>query len=104
MSRYVDVVIDGKVYSLEHSDEEYTRRLSAYLNNKYEEFSDIDGFKRRSSDYKNMMLQINIADDYLKCKDENRRLKEIVDDYEHQIYKLKHELITMRLKNKDSED
>ena len=51
-----------------------------------------------------MMVQINIADEYLKCKDENRRLKEIVDDYEHQIYKLKHELITMRLKSKDNED
>lgn len=104
MARYVDVIIDGKVYSLEYSDEEYARRLSAYLNNKYEEFSEVEGFSRRSSDYKNMMVQINVADDYLKCRDENRRLKEIVDDYEHQIYKLKHELITMRLKSKDNED
>ncbi len=104
MARYVDVVIDGKVYSLEHGDEEYIRRISSYLNNIYDEFSEVEGFKRRSSDYKNMMVQINIADEYLKCKDENRRLKEIVDDYEHQIYKLKHELITLRLKKEDSED
>lgn len=104
MARYVDVIIDGKVYSIEHSDDDYARRLSAYLNSKYEEFSEVEGFKRRSSDYKNMMVQINIADDYLKCRDENRRLKEIVDDYEHQIYKLKHEIITLRLKNKDNED
>lgn len=103
MTGYVDIVIDGKVYSIEHSDDDYAGRLSAYLNNKYEGLSEVEGFNRRSSDYRNMMVQINVADDYLKCKDENRRLKEIIDEYERQIYKLKHELITIRLKNKDKD-
>ncbi len=104
MAKYIEVVIDGKVYSIEHSDEEYARRLSAYLNNKYQEFSEAKGYTKRNNEYKNMMLQVNIADDYLRCKDENNRLKDIVNDYEHQIFNLKHELITLRLKNEDSEE
>lgn len=99
MSKFVDVVIREKVYSLKGEDAEHIQALSVFLNNKYDELSESDGFERLGKDYQNIMLQLNIADEYLRCAEENKRLKETIEDYEHQIYNLKHELITLQMKS-----
>lgn len=104
MSKCVDIVIRGKVYSIKSEDEKHIQALSSFLNNKYDELSAVEGFDRLAKDYQNMMFQLNIADECLKYSDENKRLKEMIEDYEHQIYNLKHELITLQMKNTESKE
>lgn len=104
MGKYVDVVIREKVYSIKGEDTGRIQILSEFLNSKYDEISEADGFDRMGKDYQNMMLQLNIADEYLKCADENKRLKETIGEYERQIYNLKHKLITLQMKNAKNEE
>lgn len=64
-----EVIIGGKVFTLSgYESEEYLQKVAAYLNNKYNEYNKIDGFKRQPIDVQNILLQLNIADDLFKAK------------------------------------
>lgn len=99
MSKCIDVVIREKVYSIKGDDAGHIQSLAAFLNSKYDEVYGLPEFDRLGKDYQNIMLQLNIADEYLKSVEENRKLKETIEDYENQIYNLKHELITLQMKS-----
>ena len=75
---YTDVIIAGKVYTLGgYESEEYLQRIAGYLNGKNSELRKIDGFLRQTPDYQNILMQLNVADDYFKAAEElaevNRR-------------------------------
>ncbi len=94
-----EVIIGGKVYTLSgYESEEYLQRVASYVNNKVNEYSKVEGFLRQPLDMQNTLLQLNMADDYLKAKKQVSLLEEELQAKEKEIYDLKHELISTQMK------
>ena len=65
----VQVIIDGKVYTLSgYEDEDYLNKVAMYINNKLTELKATDSFKRLNKEVQNTLVYLNIADDYYKVK------------------------------------
>ena len=70
----IEVIINDKRYTLSgYESEEYLQRVASYINNKHNEFRNKDAYKFLDSDLKNILIQINIADDYHKEKKSSKR-------------------------------
>ena len=64
---YTQVLIDGKIYTLGGSeDEAYLQKAASYVNEKITTMHALPGFSKQSADYQQLMLLLNIADDYFK--------------------------------------
>ena len=101
MNKYhdIEVIINNKRYTLSgYESEEYLQKIASYINSKHVEFRNKDAYKFLDSDLKNILMQINIADDYYKTI---YRIKDIETDNEaksNEIFNLKHEVISTQTK------
>ena len=86
-----------------YESEEYLQKVASYINNKIAEYSKVDGFKRQSLDTQNVLLQLNIADDYFKAKKQISLREEEIQAKEKEMYDLKHELIAAQIKLENME-
>ena len=94
-----DVLIGGKVYTLSgYESEAYLQKVATYINNKINEFDELDSYRRFPADMKATLLELNIADDYFKAKNQAEKLEEDLDARNKEIYDLKHELISIQIK------
>lgn len=92
------VEIAGRVYTVSGSeDTAYMNQVAAYVNQKLEEIQQVKGFKRMSKQYQELLIYLNIADDYFKVKDKNLNSNEIAR-MEEEAYQLKCELVDMQMK------
>ena len=99
-----EVIIGGKVFTLSgYESEEYLQKVASYINNKIAEYNKIDGFKRQPIDTQNVLLQLNIADDYFKSKKQIELMEEQLSEKEKELYDLKHELIATQIKLENTE-
>ena len=99
-----EVLIGGKVYTLSgYESEEYFQKVASYINNKMAEYGKMDSFKKLPLDMQNVLMQINIADEYFKAKKQISILEEEVKAKEKELYDLKHELISCQIKLENSE-
>lgn len=99
-----EVIIGGKVFTLSgYESEEYLQRVASYINNKMTEYNKVDAFKRQPLDTQNVLLQLNIADDYFKAKKQISLLEEEIQSKEKELYNLKHELIAAQIKLENTE-
>ena len=98
------VVIGGKMFTLSgYESEEYLQKVASYINGKIGEFAKRDSFKRQPMDMQNVMVQLNIADDYFKALKQIAALEEEVEAKEKELYDLKHELISSQIKLENNE-
>ena len=94
-----EVIIGGKVFTLcGYESEEYLQKVASYINNKIVEYGKVESFRRQNVDMQNILLQLNIADDYFKAKKQIDILEEEVKTKEQELYDLKHELISTQIK------
>lgn len=94
-----EVIIGGKVLTVSGNESaEYLQRVAAYINNKVNEYAKMDSFKRQSVDKQNMLIQLNIADDYFKAKKQIELLEQDLKAKDNELYDLKHELIATQIK------
>ncbi len=99
-----EVIIGGKVFTLSgYESEEYLQKVASYINNKVNEYSKVDSFRRQPLDTQSVLLQLNIADDYFKAKKQISILEEELQAKEKELYDLKHELISAQIKLENSE-
>ncbi len=99
-----EVLIGGKVLKLGgYESAEYLQRVAAYINSKINEFNELEGYKRQSLDYRNLLLQLNIADDYFKAKKQADKLQKEYEGKDKEIYDLKHDLVASRLKYEEAD-
>lgn len=99
-----EVIIGGKVLRLSGYDsEEYLQKVAAYINGKITEYNRIESFRRSPVDTQNILLQLNIADDYFKAKKQIAFLEESINQKEKELYDIKHELIASQIKLDNSE-
>ena len=96
---YTQVLIDGKIYTLGGTeDEAYLQKAASYVNEKIATMHAIPGFSKQSADYQQLMLLLNIADDYFKAKENADQMEEQKDRMEKETYSLKHELVSTQMK------
>lgn len=99
-----EVIIGGKVFTLSgYESEEYLQKVASYINNKITEYNKNESFKRLTLDMQNVLLQLNIADDYFKTKKQINILEEEIQTKEKELYNLKHELIASQIKLENTE-
>ena len=94
-----EVIIGGKVFTLcGYESEEYLQKVASYINNKLVEYGKVESFRRQNVDMQNILLQLNIADDYFKAKKKIGVMEEEIAAKEKELYDLKHELIAAQIK------
>ena len=99
-----EVIIGGKVLTLcGYESEEYLQKVASYLNNKLAEYNKVDSFRRQTVDMQNILMQLNIADDYFKAKKQIHSLEEELETKEKELYDLKHQLIAAQMKLESTE-
>lgn len=97
--QFTEVLIGGNLYRLSGvENEEYMQQVAIYLNSKLSELKRTEGFTRLPADYQNVMVQLNIADDYFKAKEQVKKLTRELEEREKELYQVKHDLITTQLK------
>lgn len=99
-----EVIIDGKVYTLSgYESAEYLQKVASYLNGKLAEFRKNEAYNKLNADFRNILMQINIADDYFRAQREVDDLKTDGSTREKDLYDLKHELIATQMKLETTE-
>lgn len=94
-----EVIIGGKVLTLSGNESaEYLQKVAAYINNKLNEYNKMESFKRQPVDTQNMLMLLNIADDYFKAKNQYEVKEQELRAKENELYDLKHELIATQMK------
>ena len=98
--KYTDVIIGGRVYTLGgYEDADYMQKVASYLNGKIALISrETPSFSKQTSEYRSILLALNVADDYFKARDGAEEAEQKASDMEREIYNLKHELVTMQMK------
>ncbi len=95
----IEVIINNKRYTLSgYESEEYLQRVASYINSKHNEFRSRDAYKFLDSDLRNILIQINIADDYHKAKEKVKEIEDETNQKSNEIFDLKHELIAASTK------
>ena len=101
---YTEVLIGGKVFTLSgFESEDYLQKVSTYLNHKIEECTSSEGYRKQSAEARNVLLALNIADDYFKAKKQGGALESDIEAKDKEMYDLKHELISAQIKLENAE-
>lgn len=99
-----EVLIDGRKYTLcGVESDEYLQKIASYINRKLSEFKKRDSYQRMDMELRNIMLAINIADDYYKTKKRMQEQKSESEQKDKQALDMKHEIIDLKEKLKDLE-
>ena len=101
MNKYndIEVIIHNKRYTLSgYESEEYLQKIASYINNKHTEFRNRDAYRFLDSDLKNILMQINIADDFFKAREKIIELEQENELKGNEIFDIKHELIMSQTK------
>ena len=94
-----EVLIDGRKYAISGVDsDDYAQQIATYINHKFAEFKQMDYYERLDMDLRNVLLAINIADDYYKAKDVAR--DKMILDMKHEMIKLQDQVDRLQ-KEKD---
>lgn len=100
----IQVVIGGKVITLSgYESESYLQKVAVYINNKITELNDMPSYRRMNSDMQKVLLQINMADDYFKAKNQIDALESDMESKDKLEYNLKHELIAAQIRFEKAE-
>ena len=95
----IKVVINNKVYTLSGQEsEDYLQNVATYINGKIAECQSSEAYRRFNAEYQNVLLALNIADDYFKAKDQVNQMLTEDDDKDKQIFDLRHEVIEVQIK------
>ena len=98
--RRMEVIIDGKVYTLAGDEtEEHMQRIASYVNNKIQELKKSASYKKLSREYQSVFLALNISDDLYKTKEVLKLMKEEYDKKDKEIYDKNQELLQEKLQS-----
>ncbi len=97
-----EVIIGGKTYNIAgYEEEEYLQKIANYINSKIKEYNELDAFRRLSADTQAILLELNIADDFFKAKDQIVKFEQDIENRDQDIFKFKHDLINLQVENEE---
>ena len=98
MKNAVEVVVDGRVYKISgYESQEYLHQIAVYINEKMTECHNTENYRKQSGDQRQLMLSMNLADDYFKAKNQAEKLTAELEKKERELYSVRHDLIEARL-------
>lgn len=97
-----EVLIGGKVYSLAGADASYLQKVSGYLNSKILEVKSAQGYRSLDADYRELLLNLNIADDFFKAESEKEEYRKKAEELEKELYAVRHDIVSTKLKLENS--
>ena len=74
------------------------QKVATYINNKYAEFKTKESYSKLDDYLKNVLLEINIADDYFKALDKLQDKESENKEKSNELYNMKHEVILVQSK------
>ena len=93
----VEIIINGKQYTLSgYESSDYLQKIANHINYKIAEFKEQDGYLRLDTDMKNILLAINLSDEYYKALKDSNDIKKENEEMEKEIFDIKHEMLTMQ--------
>lgn len=96
------VVIAGKEITLSgYESQEYLQGIADYINHKHDEFVNNYGMNKLPQDMRNILMQINIADDLFKALKEVKKKEDELTQKDNELYDIKHELVTLQMRLED---
>ena len=99
----MQVIINKKQYILCAAEsEEYIQKVVSYLNRKFDEMNENPGFEKMAMDYQNIMVSVNIVDEYMKMKEKLSLYEAEMKEKDKIIFDLRHENIDIKLKEETS--
>ncbi len=93
----LSVVIDGKVYRLSGGSDSYLQKLASYVDGKIKELKTQPGYHKLSTEYRDILLALNIAEEVFKLRDEIEVFNQDSRDREEELYELKQEVVDKKL-------
>ncbi len=97
-------VINGKQYTLSgYESSDYLQKIANHINDKIAEFKQQESYLRLDTEMRNILLAINLSDEYYKAIKDSNDLKNENEDMEKEIFDIKHEMLTMQSKEKIKE-
>lgn len=98
------ITLAGKSYTLSGNESsEYLKNIGSYIEGKYAEYSGNLAFRTQSADMQHILLQLNIADDYFKCREELSIQTRKLEEMNSEIEKLQSSLVAMQVKYENLE-
>lgn len=98
MKNVTEVVIAGKIISISgEEDAAYMTEIAAFINDKLMELQKTENYARLSAEHKQILLGMNLADEYFREKKKNQILASELELKDKELYSLKHELINLQL-------
>ena len=93
-----EVLINGKIYTISgYESTAYLQKVAVYLNEMEDKVSQVEGYRRLGSEEKQLLKNMNLADEYFKAYDAKEQLEKELENREKEIYSLKHDLIDARM-------
>lgn len=100
----VEVIINGKQYTLSgYESSEYLQKIATHINDKYAEFKQEEGYTKLDADMRNILLAINLSDEYYKVQQSMEELQKEKEDLEKEIFNMKHDMIAMKAQLEERE-
>ena len=72
--------------------------MALYINNKYAEYNKSEEFTRQSADTQSVLLELNIADDYFKAREQIAALEEELTQKKLELSDVMHDLIDLQMR------
>ncbi len=99
-----EVVIAGRILKITgYESAEYLHQIASYINDKIALFQDMEGYRKQSADQKQIMIYMNLADDYFKSRRLAEQQKAELEKKDKEMYSLKHDLIESQLARENLE-
>ena len=89
----------AETYTLSgYESEEYILKVAQYLNTKIRALSDDPEYGKMTPDMRQILLNLNIAEDYFREIAKNEELQRVIDKKDNDLYDIKHELVAAQMK------
>ena len=97
-STVTEVLIGGKGFRLSGAEPEHIHKVAELVNRKLSEIKTLAGYKKLDSDYKELLLNLNIADEYFNAVAEAESYKAEMIEKENELYTERHDLVSLKIK------
>ena len=100
----VEVLINGNKYTISgFESDEYLQKVATYINEKYTEFKKKEYYNNFDFELRNILLAINMADDFFKMEKKAKEQSEQSDRKDKQLFNMKHEIVELKEKLEEAE-
>lgn len=93
-----NITLAGKSYTLcGNESQEYLQSVGSYIEEKYHTFSKNMSFHGQNMEMQHILMQLNIADDYFKCREELAVSRRKETELEAELEALKQSMVAMQV-------